>query len=130
MKNLVSVFLVFAAFLLIVPAIGIYKSSNTDTTISAKISNISDPTTYKILDKNSQNISEISPRDYLIGAVFAEIPASFEPEALKTQAILAHTYILRQHLKEKSKPTKNLLGADISNDSSLYQAYFTRNNFV
>ena len=32
--------------------------------------------------------------DYLIGVVAAEMPASFEPEALKAQAVAARTYIL------------------------------------
>lgn len=33
--------------------------------------------------------------DYLVGVVLAEMPASFEPEALKAQAVVARTYAIR-----------------------------------
>ena len=39
-------------------------------------------------------IAEISMADYLPGVVAAEMPASFEPEALRAQAVAARTYIL------------------------------------
>ena len=35
--------------------------------------------------------------DYLTGVVLAEMPASFEMEALKAQAVVARTYTLRAH---------------------------------
>lgn len=35
-------------------------------------------------------------QDYLVGVVAAEMPASFEPEALKAQAVAARTYALYQ----------------------------------
>ena len=37
---------------------------------------------------------EVTMADYLPGVVAAEMPASFEPEALKAQAVAARTYIL------------------------------------
>lgn len=83
--------------------------------------------TYKMLDITSGKVEEISVRDYVIGAVCAEMPATFAPEALKAQAVAAHTYAERQHLLEKSSPTAALCGADFSNDSSQYQACFTEN---
>lgn len=83
--------------------------------------------TYAMLDITSGKVEEISVRDYVIGAVCAEMPATFEPEALKAQAVAAHTYAERQHLLEESHPTEALCGADFSNDSSQYQAYFTKN---
>ena len=39
-------------------------------------------------------IQDTTMADYLIGVVAAEMPASFEPEALKAQAVAARTYIL------------------------------------
>ena len=39
-------------------------------------------------------IAEVSMADYLPGVVAAEMPASFEPEALRAQAVAARTYIL------------------------------------
>lgn len=82
---------------------------------------------YQMLDITSGKVEEIDVREYVIGAVCAEMPATFEPEALKAQAVAAHTYAERQHLIEQSNPTPALCGADFSNDSSQYQACFTEN---
>ena len=68
---------------------------------------------------------ELSLRDYVIGAVLAEMPASYHGEALKAQAVAARTYAVRQREKQRLSPDPELMGADISNDSTKYQAYFT-----
>lgn len=79
---------------------------------------------YKVLDVNSGEVIEVPVREYVIGAVCAEMPASFEPEALKAQAAAAHTYAERQRIREREAPTAGLAGADFSNDTSKYQGYF------
>lgn len=79
-----------------------------------------------MLDVSTGDVLTLSMRDYIIGAVCAEMPASFEEEALKAQAVAVHTYAVRQQQLEKQTPTPELCGADLSNDSSRYQAYFTR----
>lgn len=80
---------------------------------------------YKVLDVSTGEVIEVPVRDYVIGAVCAEMPATFEPEALKAQAVAAHTYAERQRLREKENPTPELCGADFSNDTSKYQGYYT-----
>ena len=40
-------------------------------------------------------IEEMELEDYVLGVVLGEMPASFEPEALKAQAVAARTYALR-----------------------------------
>ncbi|MBR4627426.1 MAG: stage II sporulation protein D [Ruminococcus sp.] len=84
------------------------------------------PEPYKVLDIASGEVMEVPVRDYVIGAVCAEMPASFSPEALKAQAVAAHTYAERQRIRERSSPTQELCGADFSNDVSRYQGYYTR----
>ena len=79
----------------------------------------------KVLDFTSGQVTEISMHDYVVGAVLAEMPAAYCPEALKAQAVAARTYAVRQREKQRLSPTPELMGADISNDSSKYQAYFT-----
>lgn len=79
----------------------------------------------KILDFTSGQVMEISMREYVIGAVLAEMPATYHSEALKAQAVAARTYAVRQREKQRISPDPELMGADISNDSSKYQAYFT-----
>lgn len=80
----------------------------------------------RMLDVSTGSVTELSVRDYIIGAVCAEMPATFEPEALKAQAVAVHTYAVRQQQLEAQNPTPELYGADLSNDSSRYQAYFTK----
>lgn len=90
-----------------------------DTSVSLEFSD--EP--YKVLDIDSGNILEVPVRDYVIGAVCAEMPASFGEEALKAQAVAAHTYAERQRIRERENPSPELMGADFSNDTEKYQGY-------
>ncbi|MCH5193247.1 MAG: stage II sporulation protein D [Oscillospiraceae bacterium] len=81
--------------------------------------------TFRVLDFTSGQVLELELRDYVIGAVLAEMPATYHPEALKAQAVAARTYAVRQREKQRLSPDPELMGADISNDSTKYQAYFT-----
>lgn len=56
--------------------------------------------------------------EYIVGVVYAEMPASFEEDALKAQAVAARTYALRR------KETKiKHSGYDVCVDPSCCQAY-------
>ncbi len=132
MKNLAGIILVFSLFLLIVPSIALFGDGSEllDDSSEASEPKITTaefcaPKSYKMLITQTGEIIEIPHRDYIIGAVFAQMPASFEKETLKAQAVLANTYALRQHLKEISSPDESLKGADFSDDTRVYQAYFT-----
>lgn len=50
----------------------------------------------KLLHTGNGEIEEIPLDEYLYGVVSAEMPASFEKEALKAQAIVARTYLIYQ----------------------------------
>ena len=65
-------------------------------------------------------VEEMSLSDYLCGVVAAEMPASFEEEALKAQAVAARTYWASQ------SGTSKHLQADICADSGCCQAYISR----
>lgn len=78
---------------------------------------------YRVYRCESGEIQEIPVRDYVIGAVAAEMPISFEPEALKAQAVAAHTYAERQCLAAAGR--EELEGADFSDDPGKYQAFLT-----
>ena len=58
--------------------------------------------------------------DYLFGVVAAEMPASFEEEALKAQAVAARTYALNKG------PTSNHPDADLCTDYNCCQAWIAR----
>lgn len=70
--------------------------------------------TFKILNENTGKVEEVSIRDYVRGAVCAEMPPDFALEALKAQAVAAHTYALRLQQEQKSSPNEKLKGADFS----------------
>lgn len=46
--------------------------------------------------RRDNNIDSINLEEYLIGVVSAEVPASFEEEAIKAQAVAARTYALKK----------------------------------
>ena len=77
--------------------------------------------TLDVLGRDGQ-VSQMTMADYLWGVVAAEMPASFEPEALRSQAVCARTYSLWK-LRAKSHEAD---GADICADSSCCQAYLSR----
>lgn len=81
---------------------------------------------YRVLDISTGEVLEVSAEEYIIGAVCAEMPASFEEEALKAQAVAAHTYAERQKMRELENPTEELCGAYFSNDTNKYQGYYTK----
>lgn len=61
---------------------------------SAPSSAAVDAEVFLVQDSATGSVLELSRRDYLIGAVAAEMPVTWPDEALKAQAVAAHSYIL------------------------------------
>jgi len=76
--------------------------------------------TVKLLHTKTGKIEEVSIDDYLCNVVSAEMPASFEQEALKAQAIVARTYTI---YKINNKKHDN---ADICDSSLCCQAWISK----
>ncbi|MGE4276302.1 MAG: stage II sporulation protein D [Lawsonibacter sp.] len=74
------------------------------------------------LQQTDGTIVELTMEDYLWGVVAAEMPASFEEEALKAQACAARTYTVIQ----QNSATEKHPDADICTDSTCCQAYVER----
>lgn len=68
----------------------------------------------------SQQVSKIPLEKYIVGVVAAEMPANFELEALKAQALTARTYIVSKLLEGST--SKDLKGAVVS-DTVSHQVY-------
>ena len=81
---------------------------------------------FRILDVGTGKVTEVSVRDYVRGAVAVEMPASFHTEALKAQAVAAHTYALAQHAAQQASPDPDLQGADFTADPVNRIGYITR----
>ncbi len=78
--------------------------------------------TVKLYHKKTKKIEELSLDEYLYGVVSAEMPASFEEEALKAQAVVARTFTLYK-IVHNSKKHEN---ADICDDSTCCQAWISK----
>lgn len=83
---------------------------------SPEPSDLDDALTLQVLDNGT--VVEMTLGTYLIGVVSAEMPASFELEALKAQACAARTYTLYQMQGHSSHDQ-----ADVCTDSTCCQAY-------
>lgn len=82
-------------------------------------------TVFKVLDQTTGKVNEISLRDFIRGAVAAEMPASFHSEALKAQAVAAHTFALHNHFAQTESPDASLKGADFAADPTNMKVYIT-----
>lgn len=75
----------------------------------------------KLLHSETNDIEEIQLDDYLLGVVSSEMPASFEKEALKAQAVVARTYTIYK-ITEGNKHEN----ADICDESKCCQAWISK----
>jgi stage II sporulation protein D len=69
-----------------------------------------------------KRIEHIPLEQYVIGVVAAEMPAEFEMEALKAQALTARTYIVKQLLNDQ--PISLPKGANVT-DTVMHQVYYS-----
>ena len=67
-------------------------------------------------------IEKIKLDEYLLGVVSAEMPADFEMEALKAQAVVARTYTIYKIIHSNGKHGE----ADICDDSTCCQAWISK----
>lgn len=78
--------------------------------------------TIKLLHTETGDIEEIKIDEYLYGVVSAEMPASYEQEALKAQAVVARTYTIYQI---ENSPNKHE-NADICDSYACCQAWISK----
>lgn len=123
MKDYLQMIAVTAAVLLLIPLVAFAGRKNSAQRAKSASAEPGESTVSILLTESGETLT-LSETDYAVGAVFAQMPADFEPEALKAQAVLAYTYAARRRLIEKQTPTAELGGALMSDDTSLYQAYF------
>ena len=77
--------------------------------------------TVKVLHNKTGEIEEMELDDYLLGVVSSEMPASFEQEALKAQAVVARTYTIYKITNGNKHEN-----ADICDDSKCCQAWISK----
>lgn len=77
----------------------------------------------KLLHASSGEVEELDLDTYLLGVVSSEMPANFEEEALKAQALVARTYTIYKIINGSKHEN-----ADICDDSKCCQAWITKEN--
>ena len=81
---------------------------------------------FRVFIKDRNEVVTLSALDYISGVVAAEMPAVYNEEALKAQAVVSYTYAcyIREHARADRDTA--IMGADLSDQSSEYQAYRDR----
>lgn len=134
-KDLKKILLYFFAFLFIcflLPAF-LTKRNTTEVNSQNEIESIEQVTeesetkydyknyaTIKLLHKQTGEVEEVELDSYLCNVVSAEMPADYEKEALKAQAIVARTYTVYKINNKKHEE------ADICDDSTCCQAWISK----
>lgn len=77
--------------------------------------------TIKLLHTKTGEVEELELDEYLLGVVSSEMPASFENEALKAQAVVARTYTMYKIVNGSKHEN-----ADICDDSTCCQAWISK----
>lgn len=80
---------------------------------------------FAILDTSTGKVIHVTRLEFLRGGTAAEVPPSWEPEALKAQAAAAYTYYARLREQQRESPDPALQGADFSADLSIGEKYVT-----
>ena len=78
--------------------------------------------TVKLLHTADNSIEELKLDEYLYGVVSAEMPANFQEEALKAQAVVARTYTLYKIINNSTKHGE----AQICDNSACCQAWISK----
>lgn len=99
------------------------KVQETSSKVNEVVFDDSSYGTIKLLHRSDGSIEELNMNEYLYGVVSAEMPANYELEALKAQAIVARTYTIYQ-VKNGTKHEN----ADVCDSSTCCQAWITKEN--
>ncbi len=98
MKKIISISVIIALVMLLAPisALDLPQNVTTVTTIEGaeKQPELKDAVTeyFKVYSPETKKITEMAADDYIFGVVAAEMPALYNEEALKAQAVAAYTY--------------------------------------
>ena len=119
--------MVFLCFL--IPILFTQRNNLKETVVDSQIEENEEIITYdygqyntvKLLHAKTGEVEEIELDNYLLGVVSSEMPANFEIEALKAQAVVARTYTIYKITSGKKHEN-----ADICDDSNCCQAWITK----
>ena len=119
MKRILAAALVLTALMLALPRFFVPRTDDAPPAPDKTAAPLGSDKSRSVRLKTDDGVTELSVFDYLVGVVAAEMPASFEPEALKAQSVAARSYL--QHLIDHPKHED----ADVCSSSACCQAYLS-----
>jgi stage II sporulation protein D len=130
MKKICLVIISFVIVVLLIPSVVVLafepkliklkSTSDTDNNTLSRVQKNTNTVTVSVFRAGNKKTESMPLEEYVKGVVASEMPASYELEALKAQAISARTYIVKSLLSNKNSNLPN--GSDVS-DSKLNQVY-------
>lgn len=124
MKNIyVIISLILIFFMLLLPLLSLKGEESTEKEENAVITfgGLEDESAQvSVLMSDTQKIEKMDINDYIFGVVAAEMPALYEKEALKAQAVAAYTYALHRAQQNSDKPY------DITDSPATDQCYISK----
>ena len=124
MKKIIGCAFFILAFMFILP-LGVMKKPETVKVSAAVTSQVISQDgsfradTLRVLDKESGTVTEMTPEEYIFGVLAAEMPALYDKEALKAQAVAAYTFALNRQTENADKDY------DITTDMGTDQSFIT-----
>lgn len=126
-KGLILILLVLVLLVCPVAAMGGEKTDISETETSVEktqaAADVSEEDTILVLSSSTKKVSEIEMFEYVVGAVAAEMPATYHSQALRAQAVACYTYALKVRQNDSDE---SLGGAHISDSSDKHQGYIDK----
>jgi len=95
-----------------------------------KIKNKAPDGTIALYINAAKKVEYIPLEDYVIGVVAAEMPAGFNMEAIKAQAVAARTYVYKRWREANGSGCSLHPEADVCDDSTHCQAWITKGEML
>lgn len=120
-KNFLICALMLTAMILC-PLFSMRSARQTPVPTAANVKADDDGIVSVMLAENGK-VEKLETREYLVGALAAEMNISYHEEALKAQVVACYTY--EKYIESKGA-NSDLNGADISDDSAVHQGYISQ----
>lgn len=129
MKKIFLYILCLVLICFLIPILFTKRNNTTQTSVVEKPKEVQEKVTYdygkynkvKLLHTKTGEVEELELDQYLLGVVSSEMPASFENEALKAQAVVARTYTMYKIVNGSKHEN-----SDICDDSTCCQAWISK----
>lgn len=115
MKGILSIIIGIILITIILPMVLIYSCDIALPDIE-KGKQITEELMIRVYLKEAKRIGEIELEEYVKGVIAGEMPAAFEMDALKSQAVAARTKVLHQKIKYGVEGNPAHPGAEVCND--------------